>query len=124
MLAAAAMRIVREGHDRQAQASEALALFRELEDPRGIAWTLEVLAGLRAAEGRDDSAARLWSASEALRERLGAALPPNLKMLRDRYIDSVRTSLGEVQFARASADGRAISLGDAIAIAQSQALQL
>ena len=87
-----------EDHDRaHAQASEALSLFQEIEDPRGIAWSLEVLAGLRAAEGQADRAARLWSASEALRERVGAALPPNLKMLRDRYIDSVKESLGSAR---------------------------
>jgi len=117
------MRIVREGHDRPAQASEALSLFREIEDPRGIAWSLEVLAGLRAAEGQADRADRLWSASEALRERVGAALPPNLQMLRDRYIDSVNTSLGEAQFAMACADGRAMELADAIALARRQAPQ-
>ena len=122
--AAAGLRIVRQDFDQaRAQASEAMSLCQELEDPRGIAWSLDVFAGLLAAEGHADGAARLWGASDALLESVGGSLPPNLKMIRDRYIDSVNTSLGEAQFATACADGRAMPFADAIALARQQAPQ-
>lgn len=37
-----------------------MALNEALDDPRGIAWNLEVFAGLAAAEGHAAAAARLW----------------------------------------------------------------
>jgi non-specific serine/threonine protein kinase len=57
---AAGVRIVRATSTRRAQATEALGHCQELEDPRGIAWSLDVFAGLLAAEGHADGAARLW----------------------------------------------------------------
>ena len=58
--AAAGLRIVRQDFDQaRAQASEAMSLCQELEDPRGIAWSLDVFAGLLAAGGHADGAARL-----------------------------------------------------------------
>ena len=124
LLAAAAMRIIREDHaPALAQVSAALSLFQELEDPRGIAWSLEVFAGLLAAGGQPDGAARLWGASEGLRERMGASLAPNIRLIRDRYIEVVKTSIGEARFAAACAEGRAMSGRRAISLALQQARQ-
>ena len=70
--AAAGLRIVRQDFDQaRAQASEAMSLCQELEDPRGIAWSLDVFAGLLAAEGHADGAARLWGASDATAGKRG-----------------------------------------------------
>jgi non-specific serine/threonine protein kinase len=125
LLAAAAMRIVREDHDQgRVQASEALSLFQELEDPRGIAWSLEVFAGLLAAGGQAEGAARLWGASANMLESMGGALSPNIKLIRDRYIEPVKMSLGEAPFEAACAEGRAMPLMHAIALARRQALLL
>ena len=75
LVAAAAMRILRGDHEQaRRQASEALSLFEELEDPRGMAWSLEVFAGLLAAYGDSDGAACIWAASEQVRQRMGASL--------------------------------------------------
>jgi tetratricopeptide (TPR) repeat protein len=60
--AAAGLRIVRQDFDQaRAQASEAMSLSQELEDPRGIAWSLDVFASLLAAGGHAHGAARLWA---------------------------------------------------------------
>lgn len=119
VLAAAAMRIVRcDYEEARVQAHEALWLFQEMDDPRGIAWSLEVCAGLLAVDGHTDGAARLWSASAGQRERLGASLPPNIRVIQDRYIEPVKTSLGEARFKTACEDGRAMALVDAIALAR------
>ena len=77
--AAASLRIVRDDFDQaRAQASEALSLCQDLEDPRGIAWSLEVFAALLAAGGLADGAARLWGASDGLLESVGGSLPPTI----------------------------------------------
>ena len=106
----------------RAQASEALSLCQELEDPRGIAWSLEVFAGLLAAGGNADGAARLWGASDGLLESIGGSLAPNIRLVRDRYFEPVKTSLGPRQFATASAEGRAMPLAQAIALARQPAV--
>jgi non-specific serine/threonine protein kinase len=116
LLAAAASRMMLEDHGRaHAQASEALSLFQELEDPRGIAWSLEVFAGLMAAAGHADTAARLWSASEEMLQSMGASLPPNIKVLRERYIGPVKAALNGTRYDAACVEGRTMPLEQAIA---------
>ena len=69
-----ALRIVRGDIERGHQEIlEALSFYRELEDPRGIAWTLEVFGILCAARGQAADAARLWGASTALMNMIGGA---------------------------------------------------
>ena len=119
LLAAAASRMVREDHGRAyAQASEALSLFQELEDPRGIAWSFEVFADLMADAGQADTAAHLWSASEGMLEGMGASLPPNIKVLRERYIGPVKAALDGTRYDAACAEGRSMPLEQAIALAR------
>jgi non-specific serine/threonine protein kinase len=104
--------------------SEALTINLELEDPRGIAWTLETLAGLLAATGRPEAAARLWAAADRLAESLGLSVAPFVKWMRDRYLEQVKTSLGSVAFQTAFAEGRAMSTAEAIAFAREQSLRV
>jgi non-specific serine/threonine protein kinase len=121
--AAGGVRIVR-GDFAQArvQASEALSLCQELEDPRGIAWSLEVFAGLLAAAGLADGAARLWGAAEGLLESVGGSLAPSIAWIRDRYIERARTSVGETVFEAARTEGRTMSSLEAIAFARQRPL--
>jgi hypothetical protein len=68
---AAGLRIIRGDFDEaRRHALEAMSIYRELEDPRGIAWSLDVFAGLIAAEGDAGDAARLWGASDSLPVKL------------------------------------------------------
>jgi non-specific serine/threonine protein kinase len=123
--AAAGLRIVRQDFAQaRAQASEALSLCEELDDPRGIAWSLDVFAGLLAAGGHADGAARLWGASERLLESLAGLLSPEVRWIRDRYLESVKKSLGAESFEAARAEGRAMPLVHATALARQQALLL
>jgi hypothetical protein len=118
--AAAGLRIVRGDFEgARAQASEAMSLCQELEDPRGIAWSLDVFAGLLAAGGRADGAARLWGASDRLLENVSGSLSPEIRWIRGRYIEPVKTSLGVGPFETARAEGRAMPLANAIALAAS-----
>jgi predicted ATPase/DNA-binding winged helix-turn-helix (wHTH) protein len=122
---AAGLRIVRQDFDLAcAQASEAMSLCQELEDPRGIAWSLDVFAGLLAAAGYQDEAARLWGASDGLLESVSGSLVPTIGWIRDRYLAPVKKSLGGGGFETARAEGRAMPLVQAIAFARQQALLL
>jgi hypothetical protein len=125
LAAAAGLRIVREDYAQaRVQASEALSLCQELEDPRGIAWSLEVFAGLLAAAGLADGAARLWVAAEGLLESVGGSLAPSIRWVRDCYIEPTRTSLGDASFKTARTKGRALPPVQAIVFALQQALLL
>lgn len=122
--AAAGLRTIRQDFDQaRAQASEAMALCQELEDPRGIAWSLDVFAGLLAAGGHADGAARLWGASDGLLDTVGGSLVPSIGWIRDRYFEPVKASLGAGPFETARAEGRAMPLVHAIALARQQVLR-
>ena len=120
---AAGLRIVRQDFDQaRALASEAMSLCQEFEDPRGIAWSLDVFAGLLAAGGYADAAARLWGASDGLLASVGGSLVPTIGWIRDRYFEPVKTSLGGGSFETARAEGRAMPVVQAIALARQQTL--
>ena len=115
---AAGLRILREEFDEgRAYASEALSIYRELEDPRGIAWSLDVFAGLIATEGHAAEAARLWGASDALLATVGGTLVPTIGWIRERYFEPARAALGERAFEAARAEGCAMQPERAIALA-------
>ena len=85
-----------------------------------MAWSLDVFAALLAARGRVDDAARLWGASDGLLSSVGGSLNPTVKWIRDRYIEPVKASLGVGSFESASAEGRAMSPAQALALARQQ----
>ena len=120
--ASAGLRIVRgELAQAHTQASEALSICQELEDPRGIAWTLDVFAGVLAAGGLAGEAARAWGAADRLLESVGGALSQEIRSIRGRYLDPARQSFGHQDFDAARAAGREMPLADAIARARTQA---
>jgi hypothetical protein len=83
-----------------------------------------MFAGLLAAGGLADSAARLWGAAERLLESVGGSLPPSIGWVRDRYIEPAKMSFGSGSFEAARAEGRAMPPVQAIALARQQALLL
>jgi len=125
LLLAAALHIGREDYvQARIQASEALSVCQEFEDPRGQAWSLELFAGLLATGGLAESATRLWGASEQMLDTVSGSLPPSFRWVRDRYMEAVKTSLGTAAFETARAEGRAMPPVQAIALARRQALLL
>jgi tetratricopeptide (TPR) repeat protein len=103
--------------------AESLAIRRRIGDRHGIAYSLEALAALEAAEGATRAsegepgalrAARLWSAAEALREEIGSPMPPSERVEYDRQLREARAAVGEAGFAAAWAEGRALTLEEAI----------
>ena len=94
---------------------ESLATARKIGVKVIIASALEGLAGIVAVLGEPAGAARLWGTAEALREAIGTPLPPIERADYERAITGARTQLGEKAFAVAWAEGRTLTLEQALA---------
>lgn len=113
---------LREGDPRRAGTllRQSLAHYRDVGDKWHIALCLDRLAQVAAAQGNWERAARLLGAEEALREAIGAPLPPSEHDGREQTLKNAHEHLGEELFAAAWADGYAMKLEDAITYALSE----
>ncbi|MDQ5854379.1 MAG: NB-ARC domain-containing protein, partial [Chloroflexota bacterium] len=96
---------------------ESLSLFHEQLYQEGIAATLEASAGLAAAEGQAQRAARLFGSAERLREASGSSITPFERLDVDADLAAARAQLDEATWQVAWAEGRAMSLEQVIAYA-------
>jgi len=62
-------------------------------------------------------AAQLWGAATALREGIGSPRSPIEQEQFDGEVTAIRSALGEAAFAAAFAEGRALTMEEAIAYA-------
>jgi non-specific serine/threonine protein kinase len=92
----------------------ALLLSRNMNDARDIASFLVTFAGSIAALGQLQRAARLLGASEAALERMGAFHQPTDKPEMTRIIAEVRAQLDDTTFQTALAEGREMTLEQAM----------
>ena len=88
---------------------EGLELFRALGHKLGIAEALEELGAVSAVRGDGAQAAMLLSTAHALREGMGAPLPPVDRAAYDSVLAACRAQLGEAAFAEAWAHAAARS---------------
>jgi tetratricopeptide (TPR) repeat protein len=95
--------------------TESLVILSAIGNKRGLAYSLEAFAHLAATKLQRERAVRLWGAAERLREEIGSPLPPNERDGFDREADQSRTALSEQAFAAAWAEGRAMTMEQAIA---------
>ncbi|WP_435107428.1 AfsR/SARP family transcriptional regulator [Nocardiopsis synnemataformans] len=86
---------------------EGLAAARGSGDPRALALALEGVAAAHTLTGRHGVAAGLLGTAEALREGAGAPMPAGERGDVDRAAARARAVLGEAEFGRAFARGRA-----------------
>jgi non-specific serine/threonine protein kinase len=93
---------------------ESLALRRQHNYRIAIAQSLEDLAVLAGRQGQAERAIRLLGAGEAFCETLGARPPVAIAGEYERTTAESRAALGEAAFAAAWAEGRAMSLEQAI----------
>jgi tetratricopeptide (TPR) repeat protein len=109
--------IARRGDYTQATAffKESLVLSQDLDDNRGIAECLAGLAGIAGAQGRAEWAARLFGAAEARLEAISARLESVDRAEYERYVNIVRAELDNATFEAAWAEGRAMTLEQAVA---------
>jgi predicted ATPase/DNA-binding SARP family transcriptional activator len=104
--------------DALAPLQESLQLAQQLGDKDGIAYRLEALSVVAASEGEADRAAHLLGGASALLEDIGADLDPAERDLHERTLADVHAHLDDEAFAAAWAEGRAMSLPEAIAYAR------
>jgi DNA-binding CsgD family transcriptional regulator len=99
-------------HDRanaQVLYQESLDLAREVGDKVLIASGLEGLAGVVATQEEPVWATRLWGAAAALRDTIGAPMPPIECAGYEQATAAVRMHLGEKAFAATWAEGRMLT---------------
>jgi predicted ATPase/DNA-binding CsgD family transcriptional regulator len=94
--------------------TESLALSKQVRDRWIADDCLEGLAAVACAEGQRGRASRLLGASDALRETLGYRPLAAEQADHDRCVAAVRAGLGETAFAAAWAEGRTMTLEQAI----------
>jgi hypothetical protein len=96
---------------------ESLALNRELGLKGDIASTLVGLARVSSAEGQPERAARLLGAAATLPDAIDVLPPPNERPDYEHTVATTRAQLDEQVWAAAWAEGKALSLEQAIAYA-------
>jgi hypothetical protein len=100
---------------------EAFALYkktiqewREFGHRGAVAHQLECLAFIAKAREQGERAVRLMGAAEALREVSNSPMTPTQQMLYDREVAELRTGLDEPIFAALWAEGRNMTMDQAI----------
>ncbi|MEP6895954.1 MAG: tetratricopeptide repeat protein, partial [Chloroflexota bacterium] len=96
---------------------ESLQISRELGDQTAIAYLIEDYGGLAAAEAKPQKALQLAGFAAALRESIGAPLPPSEQARVDRMIAPAREAVPESTITIEWEVGRSLELEQAIALA-------
>ncbi len=96
---------------------ETLREWHHLGHRGAIAHQIESLSALAKAGGNLHHAARLLSAAETLREQSGSAMLDHERAAYEPMVAELREGLGDEPFAAAWADGRALDLDGAVALA-------
>ncbi len=87
----------------------------------GVAYSLDGVGMVAASQAPMRQAPRLFGAAEAIRQSNCIPLWPTDRRHYDCYVAAARASLGEEEFARSWAEGRALTLDEAIACALDEA---
>ena len=95
--------------------AESLALASQVRDRWIADDCLDGLAAVACARGHYEHAARMAAAADALREMLGYRPLADEQSLHDRCVATTRVGLGDDAFAAAWAEGRTMTLEQAIA---------
>ncbi len=107
-------------HERAAQLlREGLTLSVEIGEENNVAYCLEELAVVAADKNELERAAQLWGAAEAILEKTEVLTSPHVpdRSLHRRQVADARARLHEEAWKRAWAQGRAMTLEQAVAYA-------
>jgi hypothetical protein len=91
-----------------------IAICDRINDPMVMSWSLCGLAGACVLDKAPEHGAKLWGASEALREQFGFRIAPASRQNRERTVAMLNSQLGEAEFARLAAEGAAWTLEQAV----------
>ncbi len=98
-------------------AAEGVSLYSKYGTTAGIAEGVHVLALTAELDGKPDRTARLLGAAEALRDAAGARLAAAHSGGLEDAVQRASASLGDAAFAAAQAEGRALSVDEAVSLA-------
>jgi predicted ATPase len=93
---------------------QSLRLNLAIDDRRAVAACLTALASVAQVQGQLVRAARLFGAAEAILISIAAMLLPADSEEYDRSVEALRTQLSETDLAAAWAEGRSLSLAQAV----------
>src|SRR5205823_5846932 len=97
---------------------ESLLALQDLGNRRSIAGALEVVAAALAGLGAWDQAARIWGASERLREEIGAPVQPSSRQNHQSRVSHARSMASDsAVFDQTWQVGRAMTMEQAISLA-------
>jgi predicted ATPase/DNA-binding CsgD family transcriptional regulator/Tfp pilus assembly protein PilF len=103
-------------HEAANYCKESLGICQELGEKEGVALALEGLAGIWAALGQAESAAKLLGSAQTERNNTDFTLSPIDQAFNERTLASIRAGLGEEVFQTAQAESRAFTLEQALAL--------
>ena len=112
-LGAAALQLGQHGRARS-RFRESIGLSHKMEDKEDLAWCLEGFAALAVAEEEPDRAARLLGAAGGLLEAMGGEFKPFERLLHEETVVSVRGRLTPHSFDAGWAEGKSLSLEQAV----------
>lgn len=92
---------------------QAYDLRVELDDKWGLANSLTSIGNILAALGRHEDAARFYGCSTALREEIGAPLPPVERIGFDKWSQVAKEALGDDGYEKACLAGQSLTISDA-----------
>jgi len=95
---------------------ESVSIYRELQSQEGLAWNISGYAAVAAERHQGALAARLYGALDTAMSKLGIVLDPDDALDLDRYSDMARQQLGGVQFDAVRAEGRRMSVDEALSL--------
>jgi hypothetical protein len=93
---------------------QAIELYRSLDDPAALAGAIKSLGNVASDRADYATARRLYEESLEIKIQVGAPLPPEERAAHKRRIDRVRRGLPEDRFEAAWAEGRALTLDEAV----------
>jgi tetratricopeptide (TPR) repeat protein len=82
-----------------------------------LVYTVEGLASLYVNQSQPERAAQLFAWADAMRDQIGDHRPPIEQASVDRDLEVVHSTLNEAEFEKLSAEGRAMTTKQAIALA-------
>jgi DNA-binding CsgD family transcriptional regulator/tetratricopeptide (TPR) repeat protein len=99
---------------------EGLTLSRQVGDTLNTVNGLEGMAVTARVQSETERAARLWGAAEMLREAMGVPLRPDERAVYEPYMAEARSQLDAAAWEAALAEGRAMTLEEAVGYALSE----
>lgn len=102
-------------------AKEGLALAREIEASTPLVDSLVLLAALARLRDKAEFGARLVGAAQTFGDRIGHRVTGAEAQLHERTVEELLNVLGREQYERAHAEGRSMSIDDAVDYALSSA---